>query len=99
MIFTCTVPSVGHQWNIPSLNITRGLLPSSQGRVISDHPPFQFTVIEVMTGHITSTATLTATTDLNGTVVVCQDGIGMEADQHNTINLIGENSTCTVVNC
>ena len=91
MTFTCTISSVGHQWNIPSLNITRGLLPSSQGRVISDHPPFQFTVTEVMTGSITSTATVTATVNLNGTLVVCRDGVnGSKPEKHNTIKLSGE---------
>ena len=98
MIFTCTIPSVGHQWDIPSLKITRELLPSSQGRVITDHPPFQFTVTEVATDtSITSTATVTITRDLNGTLVVCGDGVGMLPDQNNTINIIGENDTCTVV--
>ena len=96
MIFTCTISSVGHQWDIPSLSITLDLLPSSQGRVISDHPPFQFAVTRVMTGSITSTATVTATVDLNGTLVVCQDGIGRETEQRNIINVIGEHSACTV---
>ena len=77
-------------WHIQSLNITRELLPGSRGGVISDHPPFQFAVTEVVTGSITSTATVTATDDLNGTLVVCQDGIGMEPEQRNTINIIGE---------
>ena len=90
--FTCTILSVGHQWNIPSLNITRELLPSSQGRVITDHP-FQFTVTEEMTGSITSTATVIATVDLNGTLVVCRDGVRRETEQRNTINIIGENYT------
>ena len=95
--FTCTISSVGHVWNIPSLNIIRALLPSSQGRVITDNPPFQFTVTAVMTGSITSTATVTTTRELNGTVVLCQDGVGMEPDQSTTINIIGENDACTVV--
>ena len=90
--FTCTIPSVGHVWNIPSLNVIRELLPSGQGRVITDNPPFQFTVTAVMTGSITSTATVTTTRELNGTVVLCRDGIGMEPDQSTTINIIGENA-------
>ena len=88
--FTCTIPSVAHRWNIQSLSISRSLLPSSQSRVISDHP-FQFTVTEVMTGtSITSTATVIATVDLNGTQVVCRDGIGMEPEQNSIINFRGE---------
>jgi len=97
VIFTCTVPSLGHQWNIPSLNIIRELLPRDQGRVITDHPPFQFTVTEVMTTFITSTATVTSTVDLNGTMVVCRDGIGSETEQCDTINIIGEHVVCAVV--
>ena len=89
--FTCTIPSVGHQWDIPSLGISRSLLPRDQGRVISDHPPFEFSVTEVVPGtSITSTATFTATADLNGTLVVCRDGVGTLPDQNNTINLRGE---------
>ena len=92
MTFTCTIPSLGHQWNIQSLDISRSLLRHDQGRVISDHLPFQFNVTEVMTGSITSTATVNATADLNGTVVVCRDGVGMLPDQSSTINLRGEYS-------
>ena len=89
--FTCTIPSNGHQWDISSLNISRSLLPDDQGHVFSD-PPFQFTVTEVMTGtSITSTATVTTTADLNGTLVVCRDGIGILPDQISTISIIGEN--------
>ena len=88
--FTCTIPSVAHQWNIASLNITRSLLPSSQSRVISD-PPFEFNVTELVTGtSITSTATVNATLGLNGTLVVCWDGIGMEPEQNSIINFRGE---------
>ena len=57
--------------------------------MISD-PPFQFAVVQVMTGFITSTATVIATADLNGTLVMCQDGIGMLPDQNSTIYLKGK---------
>ena len=45
-----------------------------------------------MTGSITSTATVNATTDLNGTLVVCQDGVGMLPEQNSTIIVAGEPS-------
>ena len=91
--FTCTIPSPGHQWNIQSLGISRSLLHRDQGRVITDHPPFQFNVTEVISGtSITSTATVNATADLNGTLVVCRDGVGTLSDQSITINLRGEYS-------
>ena len=89
--FTCTIESSAHQWVIPSLEIYRSLLAGDQGQVLSD-PPFQFTVTEVMAGSITSTATVNATTNYNDTLVVCQDGIGMLADQNSTINIIGEHA-------
>ena len=89
--FTCTIPSNGHQWSIPSRGIFQSLLPRDQGRVILNSP-FQFTVTEVMTGSIISTATVTATADLNGTVLLCQDAIGMLPNQNNTINIIGKHS-------
>ena len=85
--FTCTVPSLAHLWSVPSLDIARSLLPGDLGRVVSD-PPFQFSVTEVRTStFITSTATVTATADLNGTLVVCEDGIGIEPDKNSTINI------------
>ena len=89
MTFICTVPSLGHQWSVPSIAISQALLPGDQGRVISN-PPFQFNVTEVRTGtSITSTATVTATSDLNGTLVLCRDGVGMLPDQNSIITLRG----------
>ena len=88
--FTCTVPSLAHQWRISSLGITRALLPSSEGQVFSD-PPFQFAITEVRTDtSITSTATVNVTEDLNGTLIVCEDGNLVFPDQNSTINLRGE---------
>ena len=87
--FTCTISALAHQWSVPSFGITRSLLPGDQGRVISDHP-FQFAVTEVVPGtSITSTATVTATSDLNGTLVLCQDGNLVFPDQNSTITLRG----------
>ena len=99
MTFTCTVPSNEHQWNIPSLNITCDLVPLDEGRVITDHPPFHFNVTRVMTEFITSTATVTATVDLNGTLVVCWDGIGMETEQRDIIRLSGELACIQIFIC
>ena len=87
--FTCTVPSVGHEWEIPSLNISRALLRRNKNKVFSDSP-FQFAVTEVRTGSITSTAAVNATEDLNGTLVMCQDGFKIHPSQKSTINIIGE---------
>jgi len=88
--FTCTLPSLAHRWSVPSIAISRSLTPGDLGQVISD-PPFQFSVTEVVLGtSITSTATVTATRDLNGTLVLCQDGLGTLPDnQNSTINLRG----------
>ena len=91
VIFTCTISSFAHRWEVLSHDIIQSLLPRDQGRVIF-YPPFQFNVIEVMTGSITSTATVNATPDLNGTTVLCQDGIGMLPDQSSIINIIGKHS-------
>ena len=91
MTFTCTVLSLAHVWIIPSLGITRSLTPISQGDGVISDPPFEFNVTEVVPGtSITSTATVNVTADLNGTLVVCQDGLGMLPDQSITINLQGE---------
>ena len=90
VVFTCALESTAHRWEIPSLGIARSVTPGDQDTVISD-TPFVFTVTEVVTGtSITSTATVTATTNLNGTLVVCQDGNLILAGKNNTINLRGE---------
>ena len=82
--------SLGHEWEIPSLNISRALLPGNKGETLSDSP-FQFTVTEVVLGTIiTSTATVNATEDLNGTLVLCEDGFKNHPSQKSTINIIGE---------
>ena len=90
MTFTCTLSSLAHRWEVPSLGISWSFLPNDQGQVFSD-PPFQFTVTEVVPGtSITSTATVNASIVLNGTVVLCRDGIGILPDRNSTINLRGE---------
>ena len=90
MVFTCALESIAHRWEVPSLGITRSLTPADKYDVFSDGP-FQFNVTEVVTvTSITSTATFTATTNLNGTLVVCRDGNQRHADKNNTINLRGE---------
>ena len=91
MTFTCTLSSLVHEWQVSSRSIIRALLVSNEGETLSDSP-FQFTVTEVRTGiSITSTATVNATADLNGTLILCRDVSGMLPDQNSTINLIGEN--------
>ena len=88
--FTCALESTAHRWEVPSLGIIRSLTPGDRDIVISD-TPFVFTVTEVVISrYITSTATFTATTNLNGTLVVCRDGNLRHADKNNTINLRGE---------
>jgi len=92
--FTCTIPSLAHWWEVPSLGITpRSLTPSDLNGVSPD-PPFQFAVIEVIPGtSITSTATVTATANLNGTNVFCRDGNLVLPDPQNaTIVVIGSSS-------
>ena len=93
--FTCTIRSYRHEWDIPSLNITRKIMLNILGRVIIDQPPFQFTTTnDWMIWSITSTATVTATVDLNGTLIVCRDAVGQETEQQDTIKLIGKFCVC-----
>ena len=89
MEFTCTVSSLVHQWSVPSFNISQAL-NATDNNAFSD-PPFEFGVFMVDQGtSITSIARVTATEDLNGTLVLCRDGIGMEPEQNITINIRGE---------
>ena len=89
MTFTCTVPSIAHRWEASGLVMPRSVTPRDRGGVIYD-PPFQFNVTGIIANSsITSTATVTATEDLNGILIVCQDGIGSLPDQSSTINVKG----------
>ena len=97
MVFTCALESTAHRWEVPSLGIIRSLTLADQDTVFFD-PPFQFAVTEVVTGtHITSTATVNATADLNGTLVLCRDGNLRLPDQNTTINIIGKHEYVKVM--
>ena len=89
--FTCTISSDGHLWEVPNLNITQGLLRNSTS---TSDPPFEFAVLGMMPDSITSIAVVIVTTPLtevlNGTLILCQDGIGTEPEQNTTIILRGE---------
>lgn len=89
VIFTCTVSSRTHRWEASALSLPRPIGVLDQGSIISD-PPFQFNVTEVTASNITSTAIVTATADLNGTLVLCQDNDGILPIQSSTITIIGE---------
>ena len=95
--FTCTLSSLSHQWVVSSLNIVRTFAPVGLGDVISDGP-FEFNVTEVVPGtSVTSTATLNATLNLNGTLVLCRDGNQVLSDQNSILNLRGEHGMCVHV--
>ena len=90
VVFTCALNSTAHRWNVPSLGIARSLTPADKAEVLTDKQ-FQFNVTEVVTDtSITSTATVNATADLNGTLVVCQDGNRILAEKNDTINILGK---------
>ena len=89
-MFTCATQSISHRWEVPSLSIAWSLTPADKDTVYTD-TPFVFTVTEVVTGtSITLTATVNATADLNGTLVVCQDGDLILAEKNDTINILGK---------
>ena len=93
--FRCTVSSLEHQWEVPSLNISQLLFPSIQPQ--SDHP-FQFVVTEVVPGiSITLTSTVNVTENLTGTLVVCEDGNLVLPNQNTTINLRGEHAVVDLI--
>ena len=81
--------ALGHQWSVLSFNITQALHATDMNSFFD--PPFEFGVFMVDQGtSITSIARVTATENLNGTLVLCRDGAGMEPEQNITINLSGE---------
>ena len=90
VVFTCALNSTAHRWKVPSLGIARSLTPADKAEVLTDKQ-FQFNVTEVVTDtSIASTATVNATADLNGTLVVCQDGNRILAEKNDTINILGK---------
>ena len=90
LVFTCAIQTTAHRWEVPSLDIARSLTSADKDTVFTDEP-FEFNVTEVVTGtSITSTATVNATADLNGTLVVCQDGYRILAEKNDTINILGK---------
>ena len=94
VVFTCTVPSPAHQWRVPSLNISQTLVPSIQPQF--DYP-FEFAVTEAVPGtSITSTATVNVAVNLNGTLVLCEDGNLLLPNQNGTINLRGEHAVVDI---
>ena len=97
MEFRCTVSSLKHRWEVPSINIAQLLFPSIQPQ--SDYP-FEFAVTEVVLGtSITSTATVNVTANLNGTLVLCKDGDQEQVlpNQNTTINLRGEHAVVDII--
>ena len=78
-----------------SLNISQTLVPSSLPQF--DYP-FEFNVTGMVTGKsITSTATANATADLNGTLVLCEDGNLILPKQNTTIRLRGEHAIADII--
>ena len=88
--FTCTLSSTAHNWNIPSLGITRSLTAASQRDGVISVQPFEFNVTEVVPGTSITSIAIVNTANLNGTLVVCADGNLLLPDQSITINLKGE---------
>ena len=93
---TCNVSSNLHDWRIINSSTDQEigvLTPTNPSRT---NLGFELTVVDVTASPITSTATVTTSTDLNGTVIVCNNGLlpPNRVEQSTTVNIIGE-LTCT----
>ena len=89
---TCTVPSGGHAWSIMNGSTTQTI-----GTVLPQDPRdsglgFELAVVDPTASPITSTASVTTATNLNGTVIVCTNGLlpPNSVEQNTTVNIIGE---------
>ena len=85
--FTCTNPSSIVRWEVPSLGITQDLDSFDLDDAVTVEP-FVFVATNFVSGELTSTATVNATTVLGGREIVCIDS-SLENNTA-TIQVIGE---------
>ena len=90
--FTCNVSSSTHDWRINNGSAEQAIgivFPSTPTRT---NLGFELTIVDPTASPITSTATVTTSTVLNGTVIVCNNGLlpPNRLVQNTTVNIIGE---------
>ena len=91
--FTCTVDSNSvHEWAIMDGSTTMSIDFVTPSVPNATNLGFTLTVLDVTAAPITSTATVTITSDLNGTVIVCSNALvgNNRLEQTTTVNVIGE---------
>ena len=90
MTFTCTVSSNAFQWEVPDLSISESLVAGDLGIPMVVNP-FVFTITSFDPGppvQSVSSASVTVTAMLNGTVIQCIDGSGPNGESDDTIMLV-----------
>ena len=91
--FTCTVDSDNvHDWIIRNGSINQEIDTVTPVAPNAANLGFTLTVLDITAAPITSTATVSATTDLNGTVIVCNNALlgTNRLEQNATIDIIGK---------
>ena len=93
IIYECTVNAVIHHWRIPSFSIETSLSRSNPSSLKSEGQfNFTFTLDSELSSNSTiiTTMSVIAFENLNGSEVICQDGIvGNMTQQNTTVMLFG----------
>ena len=92
VIFTCTVSSNAHDWRIFNGISEQEIALVTPNRPNATNLGFQLTRVGTAVNPITSTATVTTTADLNGTVILCRNELVPPnlLEQNTTVSIIGE---------
>ena len=90
--FTCTVSSNTHDWRIFNGISEQEVAIVTPSRPSATNLGFEVTTVGPAVNPITSTATVTTTADLNGTVILCRNELVPPdlLEQNTTVNIIGE---------
>ena len=88
--YVCTVPSNAHKWIRKSDSFTFKTIVIAGGGGDAFDNGFIFQGIFLIDGHLTSAVTVFTTFELNGVVIVCEDGEGSEEEQTVTAVVFGK---------
>ena len=87
IIYECTVNAVVHHWRIPSFGIETSVSRGNPSSLSGGR--FNFTLSNSSSTAIITTMSVIAFKNLNGSEVICQDGItGNTASRQNTVVML-----------
>ena len=84
--YVCTVASVAHIWRSASFVQSVALAGSSDD--VTDSNGFAFQRISLIDGILTSSVSVLSNSGLNGTLIECEDGTGLGAEEQTTTAML-----------